>query len=110
MINLVVHLFTHPDATCDKIAAHFYNKDGEMYFNQTIYKHLKELDITQKIASVEVYQAQTEGVQRQVYVFWNCAPPLGVYGVPQRMLTDVDEFRVTTERCNREKGWTFKVL
>ena len=69
MINLVVLLLAHPDATCDKIAAHLYNKGGEMYSNQTISKHLKELDITQKITFVEVYQAQAEAVQCQVYAF-----------------------------------------
>jgi hypothetical protein len=36
MINLVVLLFAHPDATCGKIAAHLYNKGGEMYSNQTM--------------------------------------------------------------------------
>jgi hypothetical protein len=30
MINLVVLLIAHPDATCDEIAAHLYNKEGEM--------------------------------------------------------------------------------
>ena len=47
----MVLLLAHPDATCDKIVAHLYNKGGEIYSNQTISKHLKELDITQKIAS-----------------------------------------------------------
>jgi hypothetical protein len=65
MINLVVLLFAHPNATCGKIAVHLYNKRGEMYSNQTIPKHLKELDITQKIVSVEAYQAQSEEEQCQ---------------------------------------------
>ena len=64
MINLIVLLIAHPDAICNEIAAHLYNKGGEMYSNQTISKRLKELDITKKIASVEVYQAQREHVQQ----------------------------------------------
>jgi hypothetical protein len=75
MINLAVLLFAHPDASCGEITAHFYNKGGGVYFNQTISRRLKELDITQKIASVEAYQAQSEQVQCRVYAFWNCAPP-----------------------------------
>ena len=106
----MVLLIAHPDATCDKIAAHLYNEGGEMYSNQTISKRLKELDITKKIASVEAYQAQTERVQRRVYAFWNHAPPLGICGIPRRMLIDVDEFGVTIERCNRKKGWALKVF
>ncbi len=100
MINLVVLLLAHPDATCDEIAAHLYNEGGEIFSNQTISKLLKELDITQKIASVEAYQAQAEVVQRHVYAFWNHPPPLGICGIPRRMLIDVDEFGVTLERCN----------
>ncbi len=41
MINLVVLLFAHPNATWGKIAAHLYKEGGEMYSNQTISKHLK---------------------------------------------------------------------
>jgi hypothetical protein len=63
MINLVVLLFAHPNTTCGKIAAHLYNEKGEMYSDQTISKHLKEQDITQKISSVEAYQTQSEQVQ-----------------------------------------------
>ena len=99
-----------PDATCDEIAAHLYNEGGEIYSNQTISKRLKELDITQKIASVEAYQAQAEAVQRHVYAFWNHPPPFGICGIPRRMLINVDEFGVSIERCNRKKGWALKVF
>ena len=75
LINLVVFLFTHPDATIDETAAHLYNEGGGMYSNQQISKRLKVLGITKKIASVETYQAQEEAVQRPVYCFWNRAPP-----------------------------------
>ena len=77
-----------------------------MYSNQTISKRLKELDITQKIASVEAYQAQREHVQQRVYAFWNHAPPLGICGIPRRMLIDVDEFgcqRMMTQAMARVK-------
>ena len=69
LINLVVFLFAHPDATIDEIAAHLYNEGGDMYSNQQISKRLKELGITKKIASVEAYQAQAKAVQRRVYCF-----------------------------------------
>ena len=66
-----------------------------MYTNQQNSEHLKELDITKKIASVETYQAQTEAVQHHILCFWNGASPLGSFQVPRRMLIDVDEFGVT---------------
>ncbi len=81
-----------------------------MYSNQTISKCLKELDITQKIASVEAYQAQSEQVQCQVYAFWNCDPPLGVCGILRWMLINVDEFGMTIGRCIRKKHWALKVF
>ena len=110
LINLVVLLFTHPNANFDEMAAHIYNEGGEMYSSQQISKHLKELDITKKIASVEAYQAQTEAVQHRVFCFWNRAPPLGIFQVPWRMLIDVEKFGVTIEQCNRKKGWALKLF
>jgi hypothetical protein len=110
LINLVVFLFTHPDATIDEIAAYLYNEGGDMYSSQQISRRLKELDITKKISSVEAYQAQAEAVQRRVYCFWNRAPPLGIFQVPRRMLIDAGEFGVTIERCNQKKGWGLKLF
>jgi len=105
LINLVVLLFAHPDATINEMAAHIYNKGGELYSSQQISKRLKGMDITKKIASVEAYQAQAEAVQHRVFCFWNQAPPLGIFQVPRRMPIDVDKFGVTIEQCNRKKGW-----
>jgi hypothetical protein len=67
LINLVVLLFAHPDATIDEMAAHIYNEGGELYSSQQISKRLKGLDVTTKIASVEAYQAQAEAVQHRVF-------------------------------------------
>jgi hypothetical protein len=67
LINLVVLLFAHPDATIDEMAAHIYNEGGELYSSQQISKRLKGLDIATKIASVEAYQAQAEAVQHRVF-------------------------------------------
>ena len=75
----MVLLFTHPDANIDEMAAHIYNEGREMYSSQQVFKHLKELDITKKIASVEAYQAQTEAVQHRVFCLWNRAPPIGIF-------------------------------
>jgi hypothetical protein len=110
LINLVVLLFTHPNANINEMAAHIYNEGGGMYSSQQISKRLKELAITKKIASVEAYQAQTEAVQHRVFSIWNRAPPLGIFQVPRRMLIDVDKFGVTIERCKRKKGWALKLF
>jgi hypothetical protein len=67
VINLVVLLFAHPDATIDEMAAHICNEGGDLYSSQQISKRLKRLDITTKIASVEAYQAQAEAVQHRVF-------------------------------------------
>jgi hypothetical protein len=76
LINIMVLLFAHLDATIDEMAAHIYNEGGKMYSSQQISKRLKELDITKKLASVEAYQAQTEAVQHS-------SPPWHLSGAPE---------------------------
>jgi hypothetical protein len=110
MIHLVTFLIAHSDSTMDKMVAFIYNKGGALYSNQCISKHLKDLEITRKKASMEAYQALDEGVQLKVYTFWNYPPPLGIFQVPLFRLIDFDEFGVTLERCNRTYGWALKVF
>ncbi len=71
---------------------------------------MQELGITKKRASTEAYQAQREDVQFRVWSYWNCPSPLGIFQVPRRKLIDVDEFRITLEKCNRTGGWALKVF
>jgi hypothetical protein len=110
MIHLVNFLITHSNSTMIEMAAFIYNKGGALYSNQRISEHLKDLEITRKKASIEVYQALDEGVQLRMYTFWNYPSPLGIFQVPLFRLIDFDEFGVTLERCNRTCGWALKVF
>jgi hypothetical protein len=92
------------------MAVFIYNEEDDLYSVHAISKRLKELEVTKKKASIEGFQVQQPDVQFKVWGFWNCPPPLGIYGVPQRILIDVDEFGVTLEKCNRTGGWVVKVL
>ncbi len=100
MIHLVTFLVAHPDLTQDKMAAFVYNEGGTLYSKQRISKHLNNLEITKKKASIEAFQASSAEVQFRVFTYWNCPPPLGIFEVRRRKLINIDEFGVTLERCN----------
>ncbi len=100
MIHLVTFLVAHPDSTQDEMAAFVYNKGGALYSKQRISKHLDNLEITKKKASIEAFQASSAEVQFGVFTYWNCPPPLGIFEVHRRKLIDINEFGVTLERCN----------
>jgi hypothetical protein len=104
LINLVTFLRAWPEAQLEEMAIFLYNEGGPLYSFNVISKHLAELEITKKRASTEAYQAQREDVQFRVWSFWNCPSPLGIFGVPQRKLIDVNEFGITLEKCNRTGG------
>lgn len=110
MINMINFIIAHPDGTIDEIAAFIYNQGGELYSRSAISKRLKDLEITKKKASTEAYQAQREDVQFRVWAFFACGPPLGICGVPRRLLIDIDEFGITLEKCNRTGGWALKIF
>ena len=92
------------------MAAFVYNEGGDLYSRQAISFRLKDLDVTRKRASTKRYQTQRPDVEFRVWSFWNCPPPAGVLGVPQRKLIDFDKFGVLLENCNRTGGWAVKVL
>ena len=108
-LNLVIFIIAHPDALLDEMAIHLYNEGSDhIYRRDTLSKRLRELQITEKKASTEAYQALSPENQLRVSVFWNRGPPLGVYGLPCFKLIDVDEFGLTLEKCNRTNGWALK--
>jgi hypothetical protein len=92
------------------MATFIYNKGGALFSNQLIYKHLDNLEITKKKASIEAFQALNEDVQFWVFTFWNYPPPLRIFQVPQVKLIGIDEFGVMLERCNRTCSWALKVF
>jgi hypothetical protein len=52
---------------------------------------LSEFKLTGKQASTEAYQAFTPRNLLRAELFWSSPPPLGVVGVSQAKLIDVDE-------------------
>ena len=56
---LVLSILIYPDGNMDEMATFIYNEGGGLYTNRTISKQLHELQITQKVASTEAYQAFT---------------------------------------------------
>ena len=110
MKHLATFLIANSDSTMDEMAAFVYNEGGALYSNQHTSKSLKDLAVTKKKASIEVYQALNEDVQLRMYTFWNYPPPLGIFQVPLFRLIDFDEFGVTLEWCNRSCGWALEVF
>jgi hypothetical protein len=100
MIHLVTFIVAHPDSTQDEMAAFVYNKGGALYSKQRISEHLDNLEITNKKASIEAFEASSAEVQFRVFTYWNCPPPLGIFEVRRQKLMDIDEIGVMLERCN----------
>jgi hypothetical protein len=105
---LVPAIRIYPDSNEDKIATFIYNEGGGLYPNSTIFRPLKELNISRKLVSTEAYQAFTPINLFKVELFWTRPPPLGVRTIPRQKFIDVDEFGVELNRCNRMRGWTIK--
>ena len=55
IINLVIFIIAHPDDLLDEMAVFIYNEGGLIYGQPAISQPLKELGITKKKASTEVY-------------------------------------------------------
>ena len=106
---LAIWLTAHPDSHQDEIAAFLANYgSGELYTQSTISRRLKELEYTRKKASIEAYQAfLPRNIRRRQY-FFECPPPLGVFNVERRSLTDTDECAISLERTNRSRGVAHK--
>jgi hypothetical protein len=102
---LVLSILIYPDGNMDEMATFIYNEGGGLYTNRTISKQLHELQITQKVASTEAYQAFTPQNLLKAELFWTQPPPLGVISIPRRKFIDVDEFGVELNRCNRTRAW-----
>ena len=102
MILLVVFTTIHPTGDQNKIAAFTFNEGGGIYNQSPISKKLKELCFTQKVGSIEGYQAlKPENIHR-VHCFFNLPLPVGVRGVERCNFIDSDEFGVALERKNKK--------
>jgi hypothetical protein len=80
LINLMTFLRAWPEAHLIEMAVFTYNEGRPLYPITVISKRLDKLKITKKRASIKAYQAQREGVQFHVWIFWNCPSPLGLWG------------------------------
>jgi hypothetical protein len=69
LLNPVTFITAWPNATLNMMAAYIFNKGGDLYSHQTIFKCLKELDITKKRALTESFQAQRPDVQVKIIAF-----------------------------------------
>jgi hypothetical protein len=86
-----------------------YNEGGTLYPKQCKFKHLANLEITKKKASIKAFQASAEEVQFRVFTFWNHPPTLGIFMVPRHKLIDINKFGVVLKRCNHTSVWALKV-
>lgn len=103
-VLLAFYLQVYPEAESDEVAIFIFDNGGDLYSRQMIDKRCKELMITKKKASTEVFQAFLPVNIRKCRWFWTLPAPLGVVGTPRRNLIDVDEFGVALERMNRNTG------
>ncbi len=65
---------------------------------------LQKLGYTTKVTSTVAYQAFTEHNKCRRQLYWNKLWPLGIYGIPRRLLIDADEFGLHLNLANRKYG------
>ena len=103
---LVIFLYAFPNAEADEIG----NESGSLYDWQTISNWMKELKISQKVASCEAYQAYTLQNCAHAWWFWTLPPPLGVTGVQHCQLIDVDEAGFELSCINWRQGYSATLI
>lgn len=105
---LAIFYYVWPDASAKEASSFIFNNNGGLwlYSPQAIRKWLGKMDITWKSSSTEAYQAFPPQNHLKLHLFFTQGPPLGISGVDQCHLIDIDEFGISLERINKEYGYT----
>ena len=109
---LAIFYYVWPDASAKEASCFIFNNNGglQLYLPQAIRKQLAHMDITRKGSSTEAHQVFSPQNQLKLHLFFIQRPPLGVNGVDQCHLTDIDEFGISVERTNKKYGYTHASL
>ena len=103
---LALYRKTYPKARADEIIAFIANNSPifRVYSCSDITRTENFLGLSRKVGSTTARQAQTpENIYRH-HLFWTQPHPLGVQGIPRRLLIDLDECALFLVTANRRYG------
>ena len=78
--------------------------DARIFSQMDVSRALTKLGYTTKITSTVAYQAFTNRNLIRRQQFWTELWPVGIHGVPQRLLIDADEFGLHLNAANKKYG------
>jgi len=110
LLLMAIFLLIWPTATGDEIAAFIFNNGGELYTREAISARMTELEITNKVASTEAYQAMEPINVLKAELFWSQPPPLGIVTIFIYQLIDFDEMGIGLEQVQTGKGHAHKSI
>ena len=106
LLLLVLFKLIWPQANYYECIAFIANEsdDAEIFTEKQVSLALRKLGYTQKVTSTVAYQAFTERnlIRRRLY--WTMPWPVGIHGIPRRLLIDADEFGLHLNDANRKYG------
>jgi hypothetical protein len=106
LLLLVIFKLIWPQANYFECIAFIANQteDGKKFMEGDIGKALRRLGYTMKVTSTVAYQAFTERNLTRRRLFWTMPWPIGIHGIPRRLLIDADEFGLNLNDANRKYG------
>jgi hypothetical protein len=106
LLLLVIFKLIWPQANYFECIAFIANQteDGKIFMEGDIGRALRRLGYTMKVTSTVAYQAFTERNLTRRRLFWTMPWPVGIHGIPRRLLIDADEFGLHLNDANRKYG------
>ena len=106
LLGLCLHLY--PRAEDEEVCAFIYAHGGDLYSQQDVSKRCLEIRLTKKRASLESACAYTRRNTLRAKQFWTQRPRVGVYGVPQHRLIDIDKASFCLKKIEKRYGRAFR--
>jgi hypothetical protein len=106
LLLLVLFKLIWPQANYFECIAFIANQtdDAKIFMEGDIGKALRRLGYTMKVTSTVAYQAFTERNLTRRRLYWTMPWPIGIHGIPRRLLIDADEFGLHLNDANRKYG------
>ena len=106
LLLLVMFKLIWPQSTYCECIPFIVNESGNarIFSEKDVSLALKKLGYTTKVTSTIAYQAFTERNINQRCLYWNQPWPLGIHGIPRRLLIDAEEFGLHLNSANRKYG------
>jgi hypothetical protein len=106
LLLLVLIKLIWPQATLCECIAFIANQsdDAKVFSEEDVSLALRKLGYTMKVTLTVAYQDFTERNLLRRQLFWTRPWPVGIHGIPRRLLIDADEFGLHLNAANRKYG------